>query len=1068
MRKLLFLFVAIFATTTLFGQYYSPISVTDGTAADWDALPAEYVASATHTEGCSYDGLKSVKVYCDDNYLNILLEVNLDVVTDLEWTPFHIFLNADGSAETGGHGLIFADADSEWLLETAIYSYGCVNPYNPFVFKWWGEVGGNDWAWTERWEDGYYTEGDGLCWGAIVCENSDPAVGDAQMVDGDLSKVEIQILKERVPAQWANEFTIGFEIEQSWSDVGHLPNAADDEFGGWNLAEKLKVKANIVPQETLEGLSYKITSDVEPYTVELSAAAKNLIKVNIPDTVVMDGISYAVTSIGERAFYNCSSLTSITIPNSITSIGGWAFSGCSSLSSLTIPNSVTNIGKAAFNSCENIATIIVENGNSVYDSRENCNAIIETATNTLIAGCQNTVIPNGVACIGLAAFENCRYLTSITLPNSVASIEDWAFSGCYSLTSIIIPTSVMNIGAAALFSTGVYNDQSNWENGVLYVDNCLIHSNQTLSGSYSIKEGTRIIAGGVFSYQTSLTSITIPESVVAIGANAFEGCVFLKTDFINQSSLDEETNHYWGAQIADVEVDGLFIRNDTVIVYRGDVVSVTIPNTIKSIGYGAFNNCDFLTSITIPNSVVSIGEYAFSDCSSLTSITIPNSVTNIGETAFNSCENLATIMVENGNSVYDSSENCNAIIETATNTLIAGCQNTIIPNSVTSIGDYAFYNCSFLTSVTIPNSVTSIGDYTFSGCSSLTSITIPNSVTSIGDGAFYVCTFLTSITIPNGVVSIGDYAFLACFSLTSLTCEASTPPTLGENVFPHISTIAVPCGAVEDYMASIWVTYADALVDDCNGRCGNKLVWKYEDRQLNIFGKGDMYDYDVDVQPWQQYRNKITSISLPEGLTSVGNAGFKDCMFVNYVSVPASVETIGFSAFENCRMLSNLTFAANGALTIIDNWAFYNNHELKNVVIPEGVTSIGYAAFYGCTYLSELTLPASMQAIEDNGFALCAKLRRMNVDALVPPTVAARTFDDVDRTIPVVVPDESVSVYKSAPVWQEFNIQGKSEVPTALDNIHTENSDTRKLLRDGQLLILRDGKTYTIMGAEIH
>ena len=681
MRKLLFLFVAIFATTTLFGQYYSPISVTDGTAADWDALPAEYVASATHTDGCSYDGLKSVKVYSDDNYLNILVEVNLDVVTDREWAGFNIFLNADNSALTGGDALgIFADADSEWMFETAIYQGGAVVTYNPAVFKWWGEVGGNGWAWTERWEDGYYTEGDGLCWGAIVCENSDPAVGDAQMVDGDLGKVEIQILKERIPVYWADEFTIGFVINQNWSDVGHLPNAANGEFGEWNSAEKLKVKANIVPQETLEGLSYKITSDVEPYTVEVSKVDKNLVNVNIPDMVVLDGVSY----------------------------------------------------------------------------------------------------------------------------------------------------------------------------------------------------------------------------------------------------------------------------------------------------------------------------------------------------------------------------------------------------SVTTIGNYAFFDCSSLTSIAIPNSITSIGDYAFAGCNSLTSITIPNSVTSIGDRAFYACFSLTSITIPNGVVSIGDNAFSACFSLTSLTCEASTPPTLGANVFPHISTIAVPCGAIEDYMASDWVTYAEALIDDCDGRCGDELVWKYEDSQLNILGEGDMYDYDVDVQPWQQYRNKITSISLPEGLTSVGNAGFKDCMFVNHVSVPASVETIGFSAFENCRMLSNLTFAANGALTTIDNWAFYNNHELKNVVIPEGVTSIGYAAFYGCTYLSELTLPASMQAIEDNGFALCAKLQRMNVDAIVPPIVASRTFEDVDRTIPVVVPDESVSVYKSAPVWQEFNIQGKSEVPTALDNIHAENSDTRKLLRDGQLLILCNGKTYTIMGAEIH
>ena len=618
-------------------------------------------------------------------------------------------------------------------------------------------------------------------------------------------------------------------------------------------------------------------------------------EVIIPETVTYNGTTYSVTSIGNFAFGGCSSLTSITIPNSVTSIGisafygcsslpvennlryadtylveavdktlstysikegtKWigtaAFSGCSALTSISIPNSVTSIGKNAFSNCESLTSITVEKGNSIYDSRENCNAVIETATNTLIAGCQNTIIPN-----------------------SVTSIGDYAFY-----------------------------------------------------------------------YRRSLTSITIPNSVTSIGSSAFCGC----------SSL----------------------------------TSITIPNSVTSIGSSAFSYCSALTSITIPNSVTSIGNYAFSGCSSLTSVTIPN--------------------------------------------------------SVTSIGDYAFYLCFKLTSITIPNSVTGIGNYAFRGCSSLTSIIIPNSVVSIGEKAFYYCP-----------------------SLTSVTCEAITPPILGANVFDKISIITVTCGSIEDYMASDWVTYADAFKDDCDGRCGDKLVWKYEDSQLNIFGEGDMYDYDVDVQPWQQYRNKVTSISLPEGMTSIGNAGFKDCMFVNHVNLPASVETIGFSAFENCRMLSNLTFAANGALTTIDNWAFYNNHELKNVVIPEGVTSIGYAAFYGCTYLSELTLPASMQAIEDNGFALCAKLQRMNVDALIPPTVAARTFEEVDRTIPVYVPDEVVSAYQTAPVWQEFNVQGKSNAPAAVDNIQSPTTSNRKLLRDGQLLILRDGKTYTIMGAEIY
>ena len=196
MRKLFFFFVAILATIPLLGNtYVNPISVTDGTAADWDALPSEYVASATHADGCSYNGLKSVKVYCDQMYLNVLVEVNLDVVTDLEWTPFHIFLNADNSSKTGGYGDCFADADSDWMFETAIYQGGAVVTYNPAVFKWWGEVGGNGWIWIDLSSE--HNAGD--CWGAVVCENSEPAVGSSQMVDGDLSKVEIQIVKDRLP-----------------------------------------------------------------------------------------------------------------------------------------------------------------------------------------------------------------------------------------------------------------------------------------------------------------------------------------------------------------------------------------------------------------------------------------------------------------------------------------------------------------------------------------------------------------------------------------------------------------------------------------------------------------------------------------------------------------------------------------------------------------------------------------------------------------------------------------------------------------------------------------------------
>ena len=216
---------------------------------------------------------------------------------------------------------------------------------------------------------------------------------------------------------------------------------------------------------------------------------------------------------------------------------------------------------------------------------------------------------------------------------------------------------------------------------------------------------------------SGLPSVTIPNSVTSIGEYAFSGCTRL--------------------------------------------TSVTIPNSVTSIGICAFYECYGLTSVTIPNSVTSIGSRAFEGCTRLKSVTIGNSVTSIGNYAFRGCSGLTSIKVESGNSVYDSRENCNAIIETATNTLISGCKNTIIPNSVTKIGNHAFDECTGLTSITIPNSVTSIGDYAFYYCSGLTSITIPNSVTEIGIYVFRGCSGLTRIdAYPNPAkVSLGSGVF---------------------------------------------------------------------------------------------------------------------------------------------------------------------------------------------------------------------------------------------------------------------------------------------------------------------
>ena len=216
------------------------------------------------------------------------------------------------------------------------------------------------------------------------------------------------------------------------------------------------------------------------------------------------------------------------------------------------------------------------------------------------------------------------------------------------------------------------------------------------------------------------------------------------------------------------------------------LTSVAIGDNVTSIGTSAFTYCSGLTSIEIPNSVTSIRPFAFAACTGLTSVTIPNSVTSIGSAVFNQCTGLTTIVVANENPSYDSRNNCNAIINTSTNMLVAGCKNTIIPYGVSSIGDYAFSSCSGLTSIEIPSSVVNIGECAFEGCSGLTSVTIPNSVTSIGLRAFAVCSGLTSVT---------NYA--------------TTPQTINEGVFSNVNvsecTLYVPKESAAAYAAAdVW------------------------------------------------------------------------------------------------------------------------------------------------------------------------------------------------------------------------------------------------------------------------
>ena len=286
---------------------------------------------------------------------------------------------------------------------------------------------------------------------------------------------------------------------------------------------------------------------------------------------------------------------------------------------------------------------------------------------------------------------------------------------------------------------------------------------------------------------SSLTSITIPNSVTSLGECCFYGCSSLTSITIPNSVTSLGSFCFYGcSSLTSITIPNSIASLGKYCFYGcSSLTSITIPNSVTNLGYMCFSGCSSLTSITIPNSVTTLGEECFSGCSSLTSITIPNSVTSLGDGCFAGCSSIERMVVDAANPVYDSREDCNAIIHTSTNELVAGCNNSQIPNSVTSLGFECFSGCSSLTSITIPNSVTSLRWACFAGCSSLTSITIPNSVTSLGNQCFSWCSSLTAITIPNSVTSLGDYCFYGCSSLTSIYMLPSTPPSTGTKIFNY-------------------------------------------------------------------------------------------------------------------------------------------------------------------------------------------------------------------------------------------------------------------------------------------
>lgn len=577
-------------------------------------------------------------------------------------------------------------------------------------------------------------------------------------------------------------------------------------------------KVNIKDLDAWLNITFESTGDAETPL----AVARHLYLNGIEVTSV-DFTGKAM--IKDKVLWGCLGLTSVVLPSTITSIGNSAFRSCDNLviPDLNLPN-LTILGSYAFRGTKlqaisSLGNIAALSQGCFYDCTQLVNAIIPSTS---------TVIPN-------ECFMNCLSLTSVDLPSSVTTIGDRAFYDCRNLATIDI-TNVTTLGDSAFGRCGSLSrfNGPNSTVGEIYLPNltgdmhnAFVNLSQYAPAQiiYNITSLGTITVIGQWCFSTMrIESIHLPATLTKIGPNAFTNCPYVH-DIYWEGTMDQWVNINFeggGSNPCGINSVNFYVNGTPPTSYAfpsgtteikkfalegvKGLTSVTIPNSVTSIGQSAFRNCSGLTSITIPNSVTSIGGQAFYGCSGLTSITIPNSVTSIGGGAFQNCSGLTSLTIPD------------SVTSLGGGSIIAGCtslQSLTLGNGLTNIPTGAFKDANYIQSLVIPDSVVTIGDEAFGKYTVATSLTLGSSLTTIGEIAFYRWKALTSLVIPVNVASIGAKAFTGCSQLQSVTVRATTPPTMGSNVFESCHSnlvIYVPSGSVSAYQSALgWSTYASRI-----------------------------------------------------------------------------------------------------------------------------------------------------------------------------------------------------------------------------------------------------------------
>ena len=634
-------------------------------------------------------------------------------------------------------------------------------------------------------------------------------------------------------------------------------------------------KSNLVTVNVGDGIVTYISSDPSIVTVDNNGVVSG---VSSGDTIVTANISStnnynsATTSYDVACGFIVTAKFNVTSTDSPTKIVGnyprySPLSGISSIEIDGVKQSSMSTGYTFSSTGEHTVTYYLKQDSVPEYLLYYCDRVT------------SCTIDDGITTISGWAFYQCSGMTSINIPDSVTSIGNLAFAYCKGLTSVEIPSGVTSI---------FYNT---------FCD-CYGLTSCTFAEGSQLKTIREKAFDGCY----NLKSISIPSGVTNILREAFSQCNNLTSCTFAEGSqlktIDTDAFYQCWSLTSITIPDSVTTIGENTFSYCYNLTSCTIGSGVTSIGNYAFYNCRSLASVTLPDSLRSIGSAAFSDCSGFTTITIPSGVTSIGNNPFTRCSGLTSIIVENGNSAYDSRNNCNAIIETSTNALISGCKNTVIPSDVTSIGNSAFNTCSNLTNINIPSGVTSIGNDAFSDCRRLTSIDIPDSVTSIGSGICSGCTSLTSCTIGSGVTSIGNNAFYNCSRLTSINIPSDVT-SIGNYAFSNCSgltSIDIPSGVT---------SIGHDAFSDCR---------------------------------------RLTSIDIPDSVTSISDNAFERCTSLTSCTIGSGVTSIGDLAFYNCSSLTSITCNATTAPTIQSSTFLYVKTD-GTLYVPIG--SSGYDVWMG-------------------------------------------------------------------------------------------------------------------------